>query len=121
MASFGPVTIPATTPRVDVAVSMEVGHQLPPDVAGPYVALLCRLAGVVVFSSSQPGGFDLLPLNERPRDYWVAMFDGHGFEFDEPTTTTLQGAWQKQKTTRWFYKNLMVFRTASPPEPGREA
>lgn len=47
--------LPRLDGRSDVAVCMEVGHQLPAAAADKLVGLLCFLAPKVVFSSETPG------------------------------------------------------------------
>lgn len=96
--------------RADVAVSMEVGHQLPPSAADRYIDLLCRAADTVVFSSETPGGGDELPLNEQPHHYWVEKFARRGFVFEEALSRRWRAEWKARGTARWFYRNVMIFR-----------
>ncbi len=101
------------TGHFDVAISMEVGQQLPTDVADQYVDLLCRLSDVVVFSSDVPGGFDRRPINEQRREYWIDKFVERHFEFDAATTKKWQSVWKEKGTTPFFHENLSVFRFQS--------
>ncbi len=95
--------------RADLAVSMEVGHQLPPSAADRYVDLLCRSADVVVFSSETPGGGDELPLNEQPHRYWVEKFALRGFVFEEGLSRQWRAEWKSRGAAHWFCRNVMVF------------
>ncbi len=101
----------------DLAVSMEVGHQLPPSAADRYIDLLCRVADTVVFSSETPGGGDQLPLNEQPHRYWIGKFAARGFTFDEALSRRWRADWKARGTAHWFYRNVMVFRR--PPRAER--
>jgi SAM-dependent methyltransferase len=94
---------------VDVVVSMEVGHQLPPEAADRYVDLLCRAGDAVVFSSETPGGGDRLPLNEQPHRYWVEKFALRRFAFNAALSGQWRAEWKARGAAPWFCRNVMVF------------
>lgn len=95
----------------DLVVSMEVGQQLREADADRYVDLLCRAAPIVVFSSESPGGGDKYPCNEQPQQYWIEKFGRRGFLFEESLSLQWRSDWKARSTARWFYRNLMIFRS----------
>jgi SAM-dependent methyltransferase len=103
-------TLPDRFRGADVGVSMEVGQQLDPAVSGRYVDLLCSIAGTIVFSSAVPGQGDKAPRNEQPHAFWIGEFAARGYTFDEPTSLAWRAAWESKGTSRWFFRNVMVFR-----------
>jgi SAM-dependent methyltransferase len=102
--------VPPRYRNADVAVSMEVGQQLPDSYADQYVNVLCQVAEVVVFSSATPGQGDRRPLNEQPHQYWIEKFLQGGYSFDEALSQQWRNEWKMQDTAPWFYSNVMIFR-----------
>jgi len=105
--------LPSEFADADVAISMEVGQQLPESAADRYVGLLCQAAPVVVFSSGTPGQGDRKPLNEQPHQYWIDRFIGYQYYFDETLSQQWRADWKTLDTSPWFHKNVMVFRKQS--------
>lgn len=96
--------------RADVAVCMEVAHQLPRTAADTLVDLLCAAAPIVVFSSETPGGGDRCASNEQPPEYWIEKFRARGFAWEAERTTAWRLSWEASGVKSWFCKNLLLFR-----------
>lgn len=96
--------------RFDVAVSMETAEHLPKNSADRYVALLCSLAPVVIFTAAHPGQGGIGHLNERPREYWIELFNEHGFRLEEKTASDWQTAWAAAGVANFYTRNLMIFK-----------
>jgi SAM-dependent methyltransferase len=95
----------------DVAISMEVAEHLPEHRADRYVALLARLAPVIVFTAAPPGQGGRDHVNEQPPEYWMAKFNASGFAHDDVLSTGWRERWSHQGTVApWYHRNLMVFR-----------
>jgi len=96
--------------QFDVAICVEVAHQLPENSADPLVDWLCRSARqAVVFSANTPGMSDRLRLNEQPHEYWIDKFSKRGFRFRANLTRQWRDEWRAAKTAPWFYENTLVF------------
>ena len=90
----------------DLAMSVEVAEHLAPEMAADFVAALCRLAPVVLFSAAIPHQGGVAHYNEQWPDYWAALFAGHGYR----TVDTLrQRLWDSLDVTWWYKQNLMIY------------
>ena len=96
--------------RFDIAISMETAEHLPKDSADRYVALLCSLAPVVIFTAAHPGQGGIGHLNEQPPEYWIELFQAHGFQLAEKTVADWQSAWIAAGVASFYTNNLMVFQ-----------
>lgn len=101
---------PPENDRFDVAICMEVGHQLAKQYADQLVGLLCNLSDITVFSSESPGGGDRYWRNEQPQSYWIEKFSRHGFELDQDLTDAWRQDWMRRKVATWFCRNVLLFR-----------
>jgi SAM-dependent methyltransferase len=96
--------------RFDLAVCLEVAEHLPARAGDRLVALLCRIAGTVLFTAATPGQGGTDHVNERPHAYWVARFRRHGFTLDEGPTRAIRAEWRAAGTADWYSCNALVFR-----------
>jgi SAM-dependent methyltransferase len=103
--------------RCDVAVSQEVAEHLPARVAGQLVELVCQAERAVVFSGARPGQGGSDHVNEQPPEYWIAMFEQHGFVYDRERTERWRAAWMEGEVTWWYCQNLLVFVRPVQPVP----
>jgi SAM-dependent methyltransferase len=95
----------------DVAISMEVAEHLPENRADRYIALLTRLARVIVFTAAPPGQGGRDHVNEQPASYWIAKFGAAGFTVDDRLSSKWRESWaQGGVVAAWYHRNLMVFR-----------
>ena len=91
---------PATDRDFDLAVSLEVAEHLPEEAADRFVAYLCSLAPVVLFSAAIPGQEGEVHLNEQWPSYWAARFAAQGFESVDVLRPLL---WDNEQVA-WFYR-----------------
>lgn len=99
----------------DLAVSLEVAEHLPETRAASFIAELCELAPVVVFSAAIPGQAGNGHINERWPTYWDGLFKAAGmstgwalrFEF-----------WSNPQIECWYQQNTMLAVRADHPAAG---
>ena len=90
----------------DLAVSLEVAEHLPGAAADRFVAFLCSLADVVVFSAAIPGQGGEEHLNEQWPGYWAERFASQGFVAHD----VLRAAIWDDERVDWFYRqNLLLY------------
>ena len=98
----------------DLAVSVEVAEHLPEEAAERFVAFLCSLAPVLLFSAAIPGQEGEAHLNEQWPSYWSDRFAVHGFEAVDVVRPLI---WDNEEVP-WFYRqNLLVYVRST--DPGR--
>jgi len=89
----------------DLAVSLEVAEHLPPERAASFIADLCALAPIVLFSAAIPGQGGHHHINEQWPQYWAELFQKQGY--------TVTGAlrwqiWNDPRVENWYRQNLLV-------------
>lgn len=89
----------------DLAVSLEVAEHLPASRAASFVAELCSLAPLVLFSAAIPGQGGAGHLNEQWPQYWVSLFRGQGFEVSGALRWQI---WEDARVENWYRQNLLV-------------
>lgn len=89
----------------DLAISLEVAEHLPPERADTFVADLCALAPVVLFSAAIPGQGGHGHLNEQWPAYWVERFEANGYECSGALRWDI---WDDDRVENWYRQNLMV-------------
>lgn len=90
----------------DLAVSLEVAEHLPEARADTFVADLCALAPLVLFSAAIPGQGGTGHIHEQWPQYWVDRLADHGY--------TASGAlrwliWDDERVENWYRQNLLIF------------
>ena len=68
----------------DLVESLEVAEHLPPSAARTFIDNLVAHGDVVLFSAAAPGQGGEYHVNERPYDYWRALFDERGYAMFDP-------------------------------------
>lgn len=112
MARFRAMDLTAPHPvgrRFDLAMSLEVAEHLPEKHAGDFVAYLCRLAPVVMFSAAIPGQGGVGHINEQWPEYWANHFLCHGYR---PIDMVRPVFWQATDIAWWYIQNTIIY--ASP-------
>jgi len=94
----------------ELALSTEVGEHLPCSAADRYVALLCALAPVIIFTAATPGQGGLDHINEQPHAYWIEKFARFGCVFQEEKSLTWRKEWRSREIPFWYHQNLMIFK-----------
>lgn len=107
-----PLEIPG---EFDIAVSLEVAEHLTPGRAAGFVADLCGLAPVVVFSAAIPGQGGTRHLNEQWPGYWAELFEGEGYSVSGALRWAI---WNDDRVENWYRQNLLVCARPGyhPPE-----
>ena len=92
--------------RFDLAMSLEVAEHLDSDRADGFVADLCGLSDVVLFSAAIPhqGGAD--HRNENWPEYWAIKFEKHGYV---PLDFLREILWTNSKVEWWYRQNILVY------------
>ena len=90
----------------DLSMSLEVAEHLPPARAPGFVAELCRMAPVVLFSAAIPRQGGVNHVNEQWPSYWADLFTANGYR----TIDVLRLAiWDDPEVTWWYKQNLLLF------------
>jgi SAM-dependent methyltransferase len=98
-----PLSLPR---RFDLVVSLEVAEHLPPSAAATFVASLCSLGPVVLFSAAAPFQGGTNHVNEQWPDYWARLFSRHGFV---PIDFLRRRIWSHEEVEWWYAQNVLVY------------
>lgn len=96
---------PIMTNDFDLAVCLEVAEHLPPSRAESFVAELCALAPVVVFSAAIPGQGGTGHVNEQWPGYWADLFESCGYDV---TGDLRLETWEDDRIENWYRQNLLL-------------
>jgi len=96
--------------RFDLAQSLEVAEHLPPAAGPDFIGKLCRLADVVLFSAAQPGQGGEHHVNERPLDYWRAIFEENGFHAFDVVRPRFRADMEVEP---WYRYNVLLYANAA--------
>ena len=104
------------TPRVDLAMSLEVGEHLEPYQASRLVASLTELSDFVLFSAATPFQGGLGHVNEQWPSYWASLFAQRGYVAMDAIRPLI---WSDVSVPVWYRQNciLYVARTALYKHP----
>jgi SAM-dependent methyltransferase len=101
------LTRPGPAPRrFDLVESLEVAEHLPASAAEGFVALLCSLAPVVLFSAAIPGQGGHHHINEQWPEYWAELFQKNGFVVVD---TLRDCVWDNPHIDHWYRQNALLF------------
>lgn len=107
---FYPVDLEQTDYSVqrayDVCISLEVAEHLSEARSDSFVAWLCRLSDVVVFSAAVPGQGGTYHINEQKQSYWAEKFAAHGFR---PIDLVRPLVWDSSDVCWWYKQNTLVY------------
>ncbi len=92
----------------DLVVCLEVAEHLPAESANQLVDSLVTLGDRVVFSAAAPGQGGWDHVNERPAEYWIALFEEHGYELRVEATARLRSRLDHAGASWWLGRNLLV-------------
>lgn len=99
----------------DLAVALEVGEHLPPWRAEGFIADLCAVAPVVLFSAAIPGQGGTGHINEQTPSYWVEKFNTNNYAVSGALRWAI---WDDPQVENWYRQNLMVATDAPNWFPG---
>ncbi|WP_270043122.1 class I SAM-dependent methyltransferase [Solirubrobacter ginsenosidimutans] len=90
----------------DLAICLEVAHYLPRQRAADFVADLCRLAPLVLFSAAIPHQGGNGHVNEQWPAYWAQRFISCGFT---PVDCVRDEIWDDPDVGPWYAQNTLLF------------
>lgn len=96
--------------RFDLALSLEVAEHLPASRAAGFVAELCALAPLVLFSAAIPGQGGVHHVNERWPAYWAELFAARGYRAVDCLRPAI---WNDARIAWWYRQNLLLFVEAA--------
>ncbi len=96
--------------RFDLAVSLEVAEHLPPSRGESFIADLCALADIVLFSAAIPGQDGTHHINERWPSYWAGLFAAHGYG---PHDVIRPRIWDDRRIPFWYRQNVFLYANAA--------
>ena len=97
--------------RFDLAVCLEVGEHLPQTRGRSFVAELCALADVVVFSAAIPHQTGAGHVNCQWPSWWATWFEEHDYGADGTLRWVI---WNDDRVEPWYRQNLVVYERGKP-------
>ena len=95
-----------TGPRVDLALSLEVGEHLSPRRAETFIADLVALAPAILFSAAIPGQGGVGHLNEQWQSWWASHFEALGYQ---PYDVIRPAIWTDDAIPAWYRQNVVLY------------
>ncbi|MCL6249532.1 class I SAM-dependent methyltransferase [Altererythrobacter sp. KTW20L] len=92
--------------RFDLALTLEVAEHLPETRANSFVADLCALADLVLFSAAIPMQGGKGHVNEQWQSYWAELFAEHGYQAFDPIRPLL---WNDPDISFWYRQNTLIY------------
>jgi SAM-dependent methyltransferase len=92
--------------RFDLAISCEVAEHLPSSAATSFVATLCSLSDVVLFSAAIPGQGGVHHINEQWPEYWQARFRENGYSAYDCIRLRV---WGDDRVEWWYRQNAILY------------
>jgi SAM-dependent methyltransferase len=101
------LTAPGQLPmQFDLVQSLEVAEHLPPDAAEAFVALLCGLGSIVLFSAAIPYQGGTRHINEQWPDYWAGLFAQRGYVAMDVVRDRV---WNNPNVAYYYAQNAIMF------------
>lgn len=94
-----------TINRFGLALCLEVAEHLTPERGPSFIADLCKLSDLIVFSAAIPGQRGVNHLNERWIDYWANLFLDNGFAVSGAMRWMI---WNDPDIEPWYIQNLLI-------------
>ena len=91
--------------KFDLAICVEVAEHLPEECALNLVKTLTVHADTILFSAALPHQGGQKHINEKPLDYWVKLFQAHGFSFYDGLR---QEFWNNPRVHFWYRQNCFL-------------
>jgi hypothetical protein len=93
--------------RFDLVQSLEVAEHLEPNHSEAFVACLASHAErFVLFSAAPPGQGGEFHINERPYEFWRALFEQRGFAMADPVRPVILN---EKDISYWYRYNTFLF------------
>lgn len=91
--------------RFGLALCLEVAEHLTPERGSSFIADLCKLSDLIVFSAAIPGQRGVNHLNEQWPTYWVDHFRTNGFYVSGAMRWMI---WEDEEIEPWYRQNLLI-------------
>ncbi|CAD0183364.1 hypothetical protein RUESEDTHA_00229 [Ruegeria sp. THAF57] len=98
--------------RYDLCSCIEVAEHLEPARADSFVADLCALSDVIVFSAAIGGQGGKGHKNEQWQEYWCHKFEAQGYGTYDPFRDRLR---RDEKVLPWLQQNVLMFVRKGQP------
>ena len=95
--------------KFNLALCLEVLEHVPEDQANAFIYNLCKLSDRIVFSAAIPGQGGRGHINCQHKDYWMKLFELHGFTRQLDEESAILDHMRKGYHMGWLTQNLMVF------------
>lgn len=92
--------------RYDLVITLEVAEHLSEDRAAGFVADLCGLGDLVLFSAAIPFQGGVGHINERWQSYWAEHFAAQGYDVFDPVRPLI---WNDQSVAFWYRQNTLLY------------
>jgi len=92
--------------RFDLVQSLEVAEHLPPDCSEAFIATLVSHASCVLFSAAVPGQGGMHHVNERPLEYWRALFRKHRYVLVDCVRPAVRN---NARVQQWYCCNALLY------------
>lgn len=95
----------ATNMKYGLALCLEVAEHLTPERGPSFIADLCKLSDLIVFSAAIPGQRGVNHLNEQWIDYWANLFLDNEFDVSGAMRWMI---WNDPDIEPWYIQNLLI-------------
>ncbi len=102
--------LPSPEQRFDLAISMEVAEHLDEARATSFVADLCALSDVVLFSAAIPGQGGQDHINEQWPSWWAQRFSANGYRAIDIVRPAV---WDDDGVEFWYRQNTLLYVSES--------
>lgn len=92
--------------QFDLVQCLEVGEHIPPGASEALVDNLVRHGKLVLFSAAIPGQGGENHVNERPYEFWRALFAVHGFRPYDSVRPSLR---RQDSVEPWYRHNIILY------------
>ncbi len=95
-----------TNRKFDLVNCLEVAEHIKIENAENFVASLCNLGDVVLFSAAIPGQEGTMHFNEQYPQFWIDLFAKYNYT---PYDCVRQQIWNNEKVSWWYRQNIMFY------------
>jgi SAM-dependent methyltransferase len=92
--------------QFDLVISLEVAEHIPGESADTFIASLCRLGPVVLFSAAIPKQGGTSHVNEQWQDYWARSFLAKGYVAIDCIRKRI---WGNENVEWWYAQNIILY------------
>lgn len=89
--------------KFDLIICLEVAEHLSPESSKTFINALIEHSDLIIFSAAIPNQGGDNHVNEQPFDYWVKLFQHHGYHFYD----CFREKFWKNDNIEWWYKQNM--------------